>query len=471
MTSDLQHRSDDDEIIFADEEEDVIFADEAEDQDISSREAWKIMIVDDDKEVHNVTQLALGDFSFDGKGLEFVSVYSGREAREVIREHPDTAAVLLDVVMEEDDSGLQFVRYLREELQNSIIRIILRTGQPGMAPEEQVISGYDINDYRTKTELTSQKMYNTMIVALRSFRDIMSIEAHKEELQELVDAFERFVPQEFLRILNKTSITEVKLGDQTQQEMTVLFSDIRDFTRLSEKMTPEENFKFTNSYLSRMEPSIRAYHGFVDKFIGDAIMALFPTSAQDAVQAAVDMLKALFEYNQDRSKVNYDPIRVGIGINTGALMLGTVGGQSRMDGTVISDAVNLASRIESMTKIYGASLLIGEQTHNQLSDASKYTMRTIGRVMMKGKSEAVTVYEVLDGDPPNLLAFKQQTLNDFERGVGFYHDQQFALAKDTFAQILNKNPQDRPAEMYMNLCVRYLENGVPEGWDGAIVMN
>ena len=267
-------------------------------------------------------------------------------------DHPDTAMILLDVVMEEDDSGLQFVKCLRDELSNQMIRIILRTGQPGMAPEARVIADYDINDYRTKTELTSQKMFNTMIVALRSFRDMMAIEAHKDELQNMVDAFERFVPQEFLRILNKESITDVQLGDQIQEEMTVLFSDIRDFTLLSEKMTPEENFKFTNSYLSRMEPSIRAYHGFVDKFIGDAIMALFPTNAQDAVQAAVDMLQALFEYNQDRSKVHYDPIRVGIGINTGALMLGTVGGQSRMDGTVISDAVNLASRIESMTGVY-----------------------------------------------------------------------------------------------------------------------
>jgi hypothetical protein len=142
-----------------------------------------------------------------------------------------------------------------------------------------------------------------------------------------------------------------------------------------------------------------------------------------------------------------------------------------MDGTVISDAVNLASRIENMTKIYGASLLIGERTHDQLSDASKYTMRTIGRVMVKGKSEAVTVYEVLDGDPPDLLALKQQTLDDFERGVGLYHDQKFVLAKDTFGQILDKNPQDRPAEMYMDLCVRYLEDGVTEGWDGVIVMN
>ncbi|MFT5365883.1 MAG: adenylate cyclase [Candidatus Latescibacterota bacterium] len=462
MASKSQKTPDEDDVLFA--------AEEDEEPEPLSQGFWKVMIVDDDEEVHNVTRLALGDFSFDGKTLEFISVFSDKEARQAIVEHPDTAAILLDVVMEADDSGLQFVKYLRHELQNRMIRIILRTGQPGMAPEARVISDYDINDYRTKTELTSQKMFNTMIVALRSFRDLMQIEAHKDELQKLVNAYERFVPHEFLHILNKNSITDVELGDQVQEEMTVLFSDIRDFTRLSEKMTPEENFKFTNSYLSRMEPSIRAHHGFVDKFIGDAIMALFPTCADDAVQAAVDMLKALVKYNQDRSRMNYDSVRVGVGLNTGVLMLGTVGGQSRMDGTVISDAVNLASRIESMTKIYGASLLIGERTYDQLSDPLKYVIRPIGQVMVKGKTEAVKVYEVLDGDPPDLLDLKRKTLVAFERGVALYHKKCFDEALQTFAEILEQNPADRPTEMYMKLCKKYQEQDVPMAWTGVIMM-
>lgn len=471
MASKSQKTTDDNDVLFAAEEDLVVFADEDEEPGPLPQGFWKVMIVDDDEEVHNVTRLALDDFSFDGKTLEFISVFSDKEARQAIVEHPDIAVILLDVVMETDESGLQFVKYLRHELQNRMIRIILRTGQPGMAPEARVIRDYDINDYRTKTELTSQKMFNTMIVALRSFRDLMKIETHKDELQKLVNAFERFVPHEFLRILNKNSITDVELGDQVQEEMTVLFSDIRDFTRLSEEMTPEENFKFTNSYLSRMEPSIRARHGFVDKFIGDAIMALFPTCADDAVQAAVDMLKALVKYNQDRSRMNYNSIRVGVGLNTGALMLGTVGGQSRMDGTVISDAVNVASRIESMTKIYGASLLISERTYDQLSDPLKYVIRPIGQVMVKGKTEAVKVYEVLDGDPPDLLDLKRKTLLDFERGVALYHKKCFDEALQIFAQILKQNPADRPTEMYMKLCENYQEQGVPMAWTGVIMMD
>ncbi|MEG3972906.1 AAA family ATPase, partial [Microcoleus sp. T2B6] len=170
------------------------------------------------------------------------------------------------------------------------------------------------------------------------------------ELFLLNQAYERFVPNQFLQFLDKSSIIDVELGDQVQLEMSVLFSDIRDFTTLSETMTPKDNFRFINSYLSRMEPVINENNGFIDKYIGDAIMALFSGEANNAVKAGIAMLHCLVEYNQNRANSGYGPIQIGIGINTGTLMLGTVGGQNRMEGTVISDAVNLASRVESLTK-------------------------------------------------------------------------------------------------------------------------
>lgn len=159
------------------------------------------------------------------------------------------------------------------------------------------------------------------------------------------EAFSRFVPREFLSLLNKKNVVDVQLGDQIEKEMTVLFSDIRGFTSLSEKMTPQENFNFINAYLSQMAPIIAQHHGFIDKYIGDAIMALFPTDAEEALNASIAMLKTLTTYNKILQKNNLAPINIGIGLNTGRLMLGTVGGKNRMDGTVISDAVNLASRI------------------------------------------------------------------------------------------------------------------------------
>ena len=142
-----------------------------------------------------------------------------------------------------------------------------------------------------------------------------------------------------------------------------------------------------------------------------------------------------------------------------------------MDGTVISDAVNLASRIESMTKIYGAFLLISERTYDRLQDPSEYTIRTIGRVKVKGKSEAVVVYEVLDGDPSGVLDLKQKTLANFELGVTLYHEKQFEEARKIFARIQEQNAADRPATFYMNLCGQFVKTGVPEDWTGVLMMD
>ena len=151
-------------------------------------ENWKILIVDDEPEVHAVTKLALSDFNFLGRGLEFHSAFSGQEACELIEQHPDAAILLLDVVMETDDAGLKVARYIREQAQNHYTRIILRTGQPGQAPERTVIVNYDINDYKSKTELTAQKLFTAVMSSLRSYRDIMSIDQSRHGLEKIIAA-------------------------------------------------------------------------------------------------------------------------------------------------------------------------------------------------------------------------------------------------------------------------------------------
>jgi predicted ATPase/class 3 adenylate cyclase/tRNA A-37 threonylcarbamoyl transferase component Bud32 len=206
------------------------------------------------------------------------------------------------------------------------------------------------------------------ILHILSAQAVISLENARlySNIQAINRAYERFVPQQFLSHLSRESITDVQLGDQIQREMTILFSDIRDFTSISEGMSPAENFQFVNEYLRHMEPQITHQHGFIDKYIGDAIMALFPHTAEDAIRAALEMLRSLEQFNEARIERGEIPIRIGIGLHTGLLMLGIVGGPNRMDGTVISDAVNLASRVESLTKHYGASLLITEATRQRL---------------------------------------------------------------------------------------------------------
>ncbi|MEG5059934.1 PAS domain S-box protein [Microcoleus sp. A2-C5] len=284
----------------------------------------------------------------------------------------------------------------------------------------------------------------------RQFTDELEKALAAEE--KLTDAYGRFVPHQFLHFLGYESILDVKLGDQVQKEMSVLFSDIRDFTALSELMNPEENFQFINAYLSRMEPAITENFGFIDKYIGDAIMALFNGSADDAVKAGIAMLEQLNDYNSSRSQPDRPPLQIGIGINTGSLMLGTVGGQNRMDSTVISDAVNLASRVENLTKEYGVSMLITHNTFIQLTDV--YDFRLIDRVTVKGKSRMVTIYEVFAADPPELRQKKLETKTIFEQGLVFYNSDRFVEATRLFSACLQVNPRDKVAQIYMQRCVK-----------------
>ena len=167
--------------------DEILFAEDTE-EEVKNRGKWKVLIVDDESEMHAVTKLALGDFVFQDKNLEFISAYSGAEAKEMLLQNQDIAVVLLDVVMETDDAGLKVAEFIRHEADNHFTRIILRAGQPGQAPERDVIINYDINDYKSKTELTSQKLFTVIIAALRSYRDIMVIEENRCGLEKIISA-------------------------------------------------------------------------------------------------------------------------------------------------------------------------------------------------------------------------------------------------------------------------------------------
>ncbi|WP_339134510.1 MAG: adenylate/guanylate cyclase domain-containing protein [Candidatus Electrothrix sp. GW3-4] len=293
-----------------------------------------------------------------------------------------------------------------------------------------------------------------------SFLDITQEKYREEEnaryLEELNTAYRRFVPQRFLEYLEKPSITDIELGDHVERSMTVLFSDIVDFTRLSESITPTENFRFMNSYLSIMEPIITRNNGFIDKYIGDAVMALFDGKTDDAVRAAVGMLRQLVSYNIGRGKAGYKPIDISIGVNTGTLMLGTVGSPMRMEGTVVSDSVNVAARIEGVNKIYRTSLLIGEETYNSLEKPGDFALRRIDQFKAKGKSKTVTVYEVFDNDPPEVKEAKLASLHIFVKAVNLYHSGRFAEAKYLFDECTVKCKQDQVARYYTRCCNRHL---------------
>ncbi|RKZ50266.1 MAG: hypothetical protein DRR16_24080 [Candidatus Parabeggiatoa sp. nov. 3] len=224
----------------------------------------------------------------------------------------------------------------------------------------------------------------------------------KMVLKETNQAYARFVPNEFLQLLDKDDrLVNIQLGHCLEMNMTILFADIRSFTTLSEKMSPQENFKFINAYLNEMGPIIRKHNGFVDKYIGDAIMALF-INTNDALNAAIAMLKQLEQFNQTQKT----PIKIGIGLNTGKLMLGIIGEANRLQGTVIGDAVNLASRIENLTKTYDSFLIMSQETLENLTDSDQYTIRFLDNIKVKGRTGNVNIFEVLDAEPKAVLRTK-----------------------------------------------------------------
>jgi DNA-binding MarR family transcriptional regulator/CheY-like chemotaxis protein len=207
-----------DEFIFAQEDEEINPGEKTEQN--TSENSWKILIVDDDVEVHNVTKLALSDFTFEGKPLTFISAYSAQEANQLIQSHPDTAIMFLDVVMETENAGLQVVQFVRDELENHLVRIILRTGQPGQAPENVVAVNYGIDDYKTKTELTSQKLSITVVTALRAFSTLMTMLESSRSLElELIQHKQAEAALRFSEMREREKVQQLEQSLQALQQV------------------------------------------------------------------------------------------------------------------------------------------------------------------------------------------------------------------------------------------------------------
>lgn len=277
-----------------------------------------------------------------------------------------------------------------------------------------------------------------------------------EKVASLGRAFERFVPKQFLEYLDKESISAIQLGDNTQRTMTILFCDIRSFTDLSEAMTPNDNFQFINEYLSRVGPLIRSHGGFIDKYIGDAIMALFPEKVESAIDAAISIQKEVKKFNQVRREKQQTLIHIGIGIHTGNLMLGTVGEENRMDTTVISDAVNLASRLEGLTKELMAPIIVSQVAFSKLVNKEDYLHRILGDFFVKGKKESIPLIEIIEGSLDNYAPEKIQTKESFENAVELYQKKKYVRSLKEFNSVLKIYPQDAASKLYVIRCQEHV---------------
>ncbi|MEN9848038.1 MAG: hypothetical protein RL368_778 [Pseudomonadota bacterium] len=287
---------------------------------------------------------------------------------------------------------------------------------------------------------------------------------------QLNAAYALFVPREFLNFLHSDDILTLKLGEQVQQEMTILFSDIRSFTGLSEKMSPQEIFDFINAYLGYVSPAIRQNNGFIIKYMGDGVMAVFPHSADDAIRGSIAKVRQVTQFNLSLKQQGKPPIHIGIGLHTGKMILGVLGESERMQADILSDSVNLASRLEGLTKYYGASIIISETTLSGLIQPELYHIRFLGKAQVKGRAKTVSLFEVFDGEDETIVQLKQQSQTCFEEGLQHFQHKEFRQAHDCFSSILQQNPEDKAALLYLKRAAQLLREGVPSDWSDIEVM-
>jgi len=309
------------------------------------------------------------------------------------------------------------------------------------------------------------------LLQLLSYQLGISIENVKlyENMYSINRMYQKFVPLPFLNTLGYDSILSVKLGDQIQREMTIMFTDIRSYITISELLSPEENFRFINEYLSYTAPCIEAHGGFINQFTGDGIMALF-TDADQALKATISMQQEVRRYNKARENSNQHSIKVGIGLHTGLIMLGVIGDMDRHDTGVISNEVNTTSRIEGLTKMFDASILVSESTLSKIENLSEYNYRYLGSVQVKGRTASVKVFECFSGDSDNIIELKKQTLVDFSEGLKSYFERDFIIAAGHLKKVLTVNPGDVTAERYFRHAAELMVKGVGADWSGVEIM-
>ncbi|MGW9686719.1 response regulator [Flagellimonas sp. 2504JD1-5] len=417
---------------------------------VLGHEIPKILIVDDEPINRRVLEnhLTLA-------GYEVTEASSGKEALEALDKDILYNLVLLDVMMP-GLSGYEVCEKIRERYIASDLPVILLTAKNTV---NELVAGFNsgANDY-----LTKPISKNELLSRIKTHLNLNTI--HR--------ATSRFVPSEFVKSVGKQSITDVKLGDHIEKNVTVLFSDIRDYTTLAETMTPEQNFKFVNAYVGRMGPIIKENQGFVNQYLGDGIMALFPHKSETALDAAIEMQRTLALYNKRRVKEkDYAPISVGMGLHTGQLIMGIIGDTQRNDPAVIADTVNSASRVEGVTKHFGANIIISEDTLNSMTDANGFNFRYLGMVKVKGKQKAIGIYECIDGDPVENISLKLETKPDYDRAIKLFFEQKFVDALALFDKILGENPNDSVTRYFITKTKKYLSEGTPENWQSMMVMH
>ena len=445
------------------------------------------------------------------EGYATVSAESGAEALSLARaSRPDL--ILLDIMMPEMN-GFDVCDRLRKDTALQTVPVIFLTA---LDDDTSRLRGLEMmaDDYLTKpfnSRLLLAKVENILQLSKMRSQAVASqfnqqvkeqskrqIAAAWEANEYLSEKFQLFVPEQLLGRIAPQGIESIQLGNVTEEELTILFCDIRGFTAIAESQEARETFEWLNAFFTEMNDCITSHGGFIDKYLGDAIMSVFDkrkSHAMDAIEAAVAMQESLQKFNASRQKYNLEnPLNIGTGINTGIGMIGTLGSDRRMDSTVIGDVVNTASRLENLTKIYGCQIIVSENalvhareflngispnsnskeslllkcdlevgTQETIISNSRataadsdlpsnnYYYRWIDRVTPRGKQQAIEIYEIWSASSPD-SEVKLLTQVLFDKGIQGWQSERYIAALGYFQQLIEQNPADTVVSFYINRC-------------------
>lgn len=430
-----------------------------------------ILLVDD--EPHN---LFLLEELLQEEGYHTQSVSSGEMALQMARQ-ARPLLILLDVMMPMMD-GFEVCRQLRADADLQTVPILFLTA---LDDESSRLKGLQLmgDDYLTKPiqiDLVLTKI--SSMLRLQQLRQ----ESHQRQLSQatqqiqqqareqserqtmaawqisetLSEKFRLFVPDQFLRRIAPMGVESIQLGNATTSDMTVLFCDIREFTAIAESQQAQETFAWLNAFFASINQAVVDHAGFIDKYLGDAVMAVFDRPehhAEDALNAAVAIRQALVSFNQTRTQFNLpDPVNIGIGLHTGQGVIGTLGSSDRMDPTVIGDVVNTASRLEELTKVYGCQVIASGYVLEQLPPDHPFYLRWIDRLAPRGKRQVSDLYEVLGTETCVMDEAKLRSRDRFEQGTQAWQQQDITTALTYFEQVLDLDPNDTIAALYCDRC-------------------
>ena len=266
----------------------------------------------------------------------------------------------------------------------------------------------------------------------------------------------KFIPKQFLKYLGKNNILELELGNQVKKEVTTMFCDIRNSTSMSTTLSLEENFNYINSYLKTVAPLIKKHNGFIDKYLGDGVLAVFP-NANNAIECANIIVKTISVKNNQKQKS--PSLEVGISLHTGEVVFGVVGDENRKSPTIISDAVNFAGKMEDINKTFGSNIIFSKNTLNALPSDYPLAYRFIGSLQIDNKGDLISIFESLECYDKAKRDKYLKNKQEFEQAVRYYYMGKFSVAKDMFEKVYKAEKEDKVCYLYYNKCEEKLAGG------------